>query len=129
MNQYKIFESPARRKEAVKQGWSWPAFFFHLIWAFVKKMYALGASVSVALFILLLLFGLIDSASGGKREKAIGDFFEIAGLITSIIFGVNGNAWREKNLISRGFDFKTVVTASSPEGATALYMMKEKQAS
>ncbi len=39
---YKVFEHPENRVEAVKQGWSWPAFFFIWIWALVKKMWVLG---------------------------------------------------------------------------------------
>ena len=41
MKQYKIFKHPLGKIEAVKQGWSWPAFFFNWIWALVKKMWYL----------------------------------------------------------------------------------------
>ena len=37
MKQYKIFENSLGTIEIVKQGWSWPAFFFGFIWAFTKK--------------------------------------------------------------------------------------------
>ncbi len=36
MKQYKIYEHPAGAIEAVKLGWSWPAFFFVSIWALFK---------------------------------------------------------------------------------------------
>lgn len=42
--------------------------------------------------------------------------------ILSIVFGMKGNSWREKNLISRGFEFKDIISASNPEGALALYL-------
>ena len=41
MKTYKIFKNPTGQYEAVKQGWSWPAFFFGGIWACVKKIWGL----------------------------------------------------------------------------------------
>ncbi len=38
MKEFKIFEYPEGSNEAVKQGWSWPGFFFGPIWAMAKKM-------------------------------------------------------------------------------------------
>ena len=64
MKQYKIFKHPSGNSEAVKQGWSWPAFFFSFIWAMVKKQWALGVSV----FIGILVFGFIV---GAARETLI----------------------------------------------------------
>ena len=49
MKTYKIFKNPTGQYEAVKQGWSWPAFFFGGIWACVKKY---GAWVSESLLYL-----------------------------------------------------------------------------
>ncbi|WP_226912943.1 hypothetical protein [Halomonas sp. 3D7M] len=37
MKEFKIYMHPAGMHEAVKQGWSWPGFFFGPIWALVKK--------------------------------------------------------------------------------------------
>ena len=42
MKTYKIFKNPTGQYEAVKQGWSWPAFFFGGIWACVKKNMGFG---------------------------------------------------------------------------------------
>lgn len=46
MKHYKIYEHPAGRIEAVKQGWSWPAFFFVPTWALFKKMWGWAAAFS-----------------------------------------------------------------------------------
>ncbi|EWH03571.1 hypothetical protein Q427_02585 [Halomonas sp. BC04] len=35
---------------------------------------------------------------------------------------INGNRWREKSLIDRGYDHVNTVSASNPEGAVALYL-------
>lgn len=111
MKQYKIFRHPSGTSEAVKQGWSWPAFFFGFIWAAVKKQWALSVAVAVCFFFL------------GFALANVGDeLINIVGIIVSIVFGLNGNAWREKNLASRGYELMDTVTAANPEGATALYL-------
>lgn len=116
MKQYKIFKHPSGTSEAVKQGWSWPAFFFSFIWAMVKKQWALGVSVLIG----LLVFGFIVGAAGG--DEGGGALINIVSIIINIIFGINGNSWRERNLISRGYEQVDTVTAANPEGAIALYL-------
>lgn len=119
MKQYKIFEHPTGKIEAVKQGWSWPAFFIGTIWTFFKRMWALGGII-IAVFAVI---GGICGAAGVQNLQPIGS---ILYTITAIVLGLNGNDWREKNLQARGYEFRTTVTAVNPEGATALYI-KEKQ--
>ena len=115
MNQYKIFKHPSGVCEAVKQGWSWPAFFFGVVWAMVKKMWALGLGVLLAFVLLGIVSGVAAGASGSDA------LFNVVNLIAAIVFGMNGNQWREKNLVARGFEHMDTVTAGNPEGATALY--------
>jgi hypothetical protein len=45
---YDIYEHPIGTIEAVKKGWSWPAFFFTWIWALSKKMYLFGGLAAIA---------------------------------------------------------------------------------
>lgn len=112
MMQYKVFTHPSGQSEAVKQGWSWPAFFFGFIWAMVKKIWGLGIGFMIATIVLL------SAQTAGVSEALI----NIVSLIVAIIFGMNGNSWREKNLISRGFEHMDTVTAANPDGAMALYL-------
>lgn len=121
MKQYKVFKHPSGAIEAVKQGWSWPAFFFSFIWAMVKKMWALGVGFFAAFFILGIILGL-----AGVKENAANGLINIAAIIVNIVFGVNGNAWREKNLLSRGFEFRDTVTAANPDGAMALILKSDR---
>ncbi|MBI9082281.1 MAG: DUF2628 domain-containing protein [Desulfobacterales bacterium] len=119
MKQYKVFKHPSGINEAVKQGWSWPAFFFNFIWAMVKKMWGLGVGILVG----FLVFGIILGLAGvGKGSDAI---INVVAIIVNIIFGLNGNKWRENNLISRGFEHADTVTASNSEGAVALFLKSE----
>lgn len=114
MKKYKIFIHPSGATEAVKQGWSWPAFLFSFVWAMVKKMWAIG----IGLFILSVIF---ISMVGTGADLLI----NIISIIVSVVFGMYGNSWREKNLESRDFEIKGTVTAANPEEAIALLIKSE----
>jgi hypothetical protein len=116
MKEYKIFKHPSGASEAVKEGWSWPAFFFSYIWAMVKKQWALGVGVPVG---VLVFWFIVDATRDGSFAAAL---ISIVLIIIDIIFGIEGNSWREKNLISRGYELADTVTASNPEDAIALYL-------
>jgi hypothetical protein len=117
VKQYHVYADPQGQYEAVKQGWSWPGFFFNMIWALVKKMWLLGA-VPLAFFFTV---GLIEGASGNPNP---GFELLINALSTglSLVYGYMGNEWREKNLRARGFEFAKAVSAETPEGAIADYL-------
>ena len=116
MKQYKLFKHPSGTIEAVKQGWSWPGFFFSFIWAMIKKMWGLGVGLLIGCIVLGLIVGAAGGGSGGDALT------NIIAIIINIILGVNGNSWREKNLASRGFEQVDTVTAANPEGAIALHL-------
>lgn len=111
MKEYKIFKHPQNQIEAVKQGWSWPAFFFASYWALSKKMWGLGIGSLVA----YLVVGFIVDAIAGK-------FVASFPIVVAYWFASSGNKWREKNLSSRGYDEVATVQASTPEGAIAKYL-------
>ena len=113
MNQFKVFKHPVGTIEAVKQGWCWPAFFFGFMWALFSKMWVIGLSVIALIFLIGMVTGpdISDGANG---------FINLCGFILAIVFGLKGNAWREENLRSRGFDLIDTVTASNKDGAIAL---------
>ena len=106
MKKYKIFVNPQGSYESVKQGWSWPAFFFTGVWAIVKKMWWPVACVLIAVFILFTFIAALA---------------DVVTIVISIIFGIYGNKWRENNLSTRGYDYKETVTAEKPEGAIIHY--------
>ena len=112
MKQYRVFEHPSGSKEAVKQGWSWPALLFGVIWALIKKLWAIfGGMIGV-----LVLFFILPPGSG------IDFICNLVGLAISIVFGLYGNSWREKNLVSRGFKPVAMVNAKNAEAAIASYL-------
>jgi len=116
MKQYEVFKHPSGASEAVKQGWSWPAFFFGFIWAMTKKLWAIGFGVLAGAFVVGFILAVAGAGEGGDL------LMNIASLIVSIIFGLNGNSWRRNNLISRGYEQADIVTAANQEDALALHL-------
>lgn len=114
MKQYKIYVNPQGNYEALKQGWSWPAFFFSWFWAMVKKMWGIGIGVLIGALVFGLIVGLSGAGEGGWG------LVNIVAIIVYIIFGKKGNKWRENNLLTRGYEWRETVTAANPEGAIAL---------
>jgi hypothetical protein len=102
---YHVYTYPGRRPEAVKQGFSWPGFFFTWIWAVLKHLPgpALG----------LLVAGLLAAAS----NMAVGIFLLGASALWA---GLQGNAWRGDQLTSRGYKCVAIRDASSAKAALAM---------
>jgi hypothetical protein len=104
MSQYRVFNNPETKViESVKQGWSWAAFLFPVPWAFVKRMNLLA---------ILTLLGVIviGYAIGATQiEDKDGTIFTVLSLLLGLIFGANGNSWRERNLLKRGFVFNKTI--------------------
>jgi hypothetical protein len=113
MTEFKIYVNPQGATEAVKQGWSWPGFFFNAIWALVKKMWALGGIVFGASFVLSIIAG---------EDPEMNLLLSLAQFTVAVAFGMNGNKWRESSLQRRGYEYTRTVQASNPEGAIAAYL-------
>ncbi len=121
IKKFKILQHPSGDIEAVKTGWSWPAFFFSFIWAMVKKMYLTG----IALFLFSLMLGIIiEYLHMGPRGDAMNNILTIA---ISIIFGLKGNEWCEALLLRRGYEAKAVIAAPDPHSARACFLQEKKQ--
>ena len=120
MKHYKIFEHPAGNIEAVKLGWSWPAFFFGFLWALAKKMWCWA--------VVFLPHSSFAESFDASADEALDGLITVAALVLAFLFGLNGNRWRENNLQSRGYDYKETQTAANPDGATALYLKQKSNA-
>lgn len=115
MNNYKVFRHPSGRTEAVKQGWSWPASLFSYFWAPFKSLWLLGLGGLVATVALGYLAAAVSNASQAAS------FMNLVLTVVSVVFGVKGNAWREANLIRRGYASAGEFTAEDAKGAVANY--------
>ena len=116
MKYFDVYKHPIQGYEAIKRGFSWPAFLFTVFWAFVKKMWGLGfAFIGV---ILILSFGVLIFT---QDEFGDGDVFMwLVQLVFYVVVGVKGNEWRRDNLVKRGFDRLDTVAAETPDAAIAV---------
>ncbi len=117
MATYRILEHPLHGPRAVKQGWSWPAFFFGVFWALYKRIWILAAS----------LFGFIVLSSVLIPATVEGQ------LISNVLFlGLNltislkGNQWYASLLETQGFTQQAQVEARNPGDALAVHANSQK---
>jgi hypothetical protein len=115
MKTYKIYKNSSGQVEAVKQGWSWPGFFFTSIWCLVKGLYGLGAGLLIAFLIARVM---------SVESEAINALTSLAGLGVAIWLGVSGNEMRGKKLQGKGYEFVSTIDANSPEDAVAEFAKK-----
>jgi len=107
MKQFNIYKKDPDNFDAVKVGWSWPAFFFGAIWAFSMRMWLLGIGIFVA-YIIIIIAGAQDIVHG-------------IGLLISIVLGIKGNEWRSKKLVSQGYKYLGKINASDPNDAIDIF--------
>ncbi len=129
MKQFKVYKhEESGALEAVKQGFSWPAFFFGLIWAIIKRLWivalilALISLVSSGLMVTFVEQGMLNS-------QAADTFLYLVNLGVALVLGTQGNVLREKALEQRGYQFKQRLDAANPEAALTIYAVaaeKEK---
>ena len=117
MNMYKIFRSPLGKMEAVKQGFSWPGFFFVGIWMLVKGMWSYAGILIACLFAFFFVV-----AMSGIDEVTFSAIQSMVNLGLGFYCGFKGNELREKYMLEHGFEYKDTVTAPNSDMALAIYI-------
>src|SRR5882724_2018279 len=108
---FEVLKHPLNGLQAVKRGFSWPAFFFTWIWSLVNRLWLLGT----VLLILSVLLGLLGLQA--LKDAPFSVLF--ASLVLQIVIGIKGNSWRSEALQNRGFEFLGAIDARSPKEALA----------
>jgi hypothetical protein len=116
MKKFKIYEKQGVH-EAVKQGWSWPAFFFGIIWAFVKNLWLIG----FGFFAMLVVFMVLGRAAFADNQEAMDSMTAVLAFTVALVFGYKGNEWRQARYASKKFHFKGTVSAANSSEARAVY--------
>lgn len=111
MKQFSIFQHPTHGYEAVKNGWSWPAFLFTWIWAFVKRLFLIG-------WLVLLLVMALSSIPAPE-------VWLVGNLIISIAMGAKGNELQVKRLRASGYEEVATVAATTPDAAVAAHLASQ----
>ena len=118
MSQYKIFKHPNEDIHSVKQGFCWPAYFFQWAWAIVSGIFVLLIFWFFSNATLSKIFSQYPNLS--SADYALWGAFIIFWAIITTIPGFKANAWREKNLLSRGYELKEIITDKSKWGVITL---------
>ena len=113
MRTYDVYQHPTLGFRTVKQGFSWPAFFFTAFWALIKGLWLI-------VFIYLSAFALLAVLDYLLWEMAVGGTYwvkHLGYLILWLLAGVKGNDWRRSRLNRRGFSLVSTLTAKNSRAA------------
>ena len=69
MKTFNVYKHPTQGIEAVKIGFSWPAFFFGIIWMLVKKLWGLAGMWFAAYIVLSLIESVTDQSPAIKQHS------------------------------------------------------------
>ena len=116
MNTYKILVGQEGRPEAVKQGWSWPAFFFVGMWALYKRLWAV---FGVAILFALISYAILAAMSLSPQTTNI--VWTVLSMSIWVAFGISGNSWRVNKLATLGYSHKDTFSANTPKAAIAIW--------
>ena len=108
MKTFEVYERDDYKVQAVKVGFSWPAFFFVGIWAFVKGLVAIGFAL---LFAASVMGGIFQAAAGSDPGAGLVVFLLTIGF--RIFVASRGNDWRRKHLLGNGYRLHSTVAAGS----------------
>lgn len=133
MNYYRIFVyergySKSVNIEAVKIGFSYPAFLFAVTWLAYKGMWGTAAAL---LFLAVLTGGTvgsitaymkIDPSMGGASAVFVLEWlWAVAVGLILILPAAKGNAWYAKKLLKRGFRQAVIIVAPNPDRAKIIF--------
>jgi hypothetical protein len=120
MKSFRVYRHLTQGYEAVKLGFSWPAFFLGVIWMLVKRLWGVAGLWFLAYVGLFLLEAVTDAASSEPGAQALGYLMLVAGYFALwFVPAFKGNSWRVANLAKRGYELVGEVVAETPEAAVA----------
>lgn len=119
MKTFNVYKHPTQGIEAVKVGFSWPAFFFGFFWMLVKKLWGLAGAWFAAYVVLSLIEKVTDQSGEGGAQALVYLLLAAAYFALWLVPAFKGNKWREENLSKRGYEKLTSVQAETPDAAVA----------
>jgi len=119
MKKFSIFRHPLKRIEAVKEGFSWPAFFIPVFWCFYHRMWKEG-------LLLLGAYTLSNMISSRSYDEGLLIANVVATIALWIWFPFAANRLRAQRLISRGYKKVGFIEAANPDAALAAFVEPPK---
>ena len=131
MKRFEVYSHPMFGWTAVKNGFTWPGFFFTGLWMFVCRMWIGGGVVCVLGMATPFVAEAFGYALFADEETALmmtgliylGSWFALC-----VTIGSKGNAWRRVTLGKRGFTHVKSVQAQSADAAVAQASAEQKTA-
>lgn len=131
MKVFNVYKHTTYGAEAVKVGFSWPAFFFDLFWMLYKRLWAWAAIWIAAIISLEFLpVALVANLPNTDATQVIANLVYFSGfLLIWLLPAFKGNKWRETNLLKKGYSLTSTVQAATPEAAigNSLYQLQHSQ--
>ncbi len=126
MKTFNVYKHPIQGHEAVKIGFSWPAFFFTFIWMLTKRLWGYAGLWSLAAFLCLLVETIATNPRSGEVQPVIAFILFILYLTLALVPAFKGNRWREENLAKRGYELLGTAQAETPDAAVAQHSSAHK---
>ena len=119
MKTFQIYKHPTLGSEAVKVGFSWPAFFFGLIWMLVCKLWGKAGLWFVLYLIATIIEKATDTATDSGLQAIVYLVLAAGYFALWLVPAFQGNAWRAANLASRGYELAGTLQAETKDAAIA----------
>ncbi len=116
---YDVYHHPEQGYEAVKRGFSWPAFFFGMFWALAKKLILVSALLALAILGRRMLINELG-LQGALMFYVVETLHILTLVALFLVPGYFGNAWRRWTLSRRGYQYAGRFEAETPDGALAV---------
>jgi uncharacterized protein DUF2628 len=120
MKTFEVYQHPTQSSEAVKEGFSWPAFFFGPAWLLFKQLWLFAAAWIALSTFLAFIEGVTDEVRSGSGQLTVG-YLIIAGFYLGLwlIPAFKGNRWCSEKLRKCGYKLTGTVQAQTPDSAVA----------
>lgn len=119
MKTFNIYRHETEGFEAVKVGFSWPAFFFGTVWMLISGLWLLAASWITMLIVLRFIQAYTDSPNPTLAQACIALVLLVCYLVLWLAPAFKGNKWRDRNLCKQGYKCIATIQAKNPAEATA----------
>ena len=119
MKTFNVYKHPTQGFDAVKVGFSWPAFFFGIIWMLIKKLWGFAGLWFAAYVVCSLIEKVTDQSQEGGAQALVYFVLAAAYFALWLVPAFKGNKWREENLSKRGYELLGAVQAETPDAAVS----------
>lgn len=119
MRTFRVFRHPTKGFEAVKVGFSWPCFFFGVLWTLAKRLWVLFFALLGAVILISVVEFAITSNMSYEGAVMVSLVLNLLFMVAWVVLAAKGNDFREDNLRERGYRLVGEYHAGSPSDAIA----------